>query len=97
MKGWFNIWKYNSLVVQGLELGTFTVVAQVPCLVRELRSHSHVVWQKKKKKKKNPESSEVYLYMNSQLIFNKSANTTQENNVLFSNQWCWDNWTVTNR
>ena len=81
MQGWLNICKYNSLVVQWLELGTFTVVVGVPCLVRELRSHKPCGVAKN--------------YKNTLRVFNKNANTTQCNNVFFFNQRCWDNWTVT--
>ena len=41
----------NSLVVQWLGYGTFTVVAQVQSLVGELRSHKPLTAVKKKKKK----------------------------------------------
>ena len=42
----------NSLVVQWLGYGTFTVVAQVQSLVGELRSHKPLTAVKKKKGKK---------------------------------------------
>ena len=41
----------NSLVVQWLVHSTFTVVAWVQFLVRELNPASHVAWQKKNKTK----------------------------------------------
>ena len=43
----------NSPVVQWLVHSTFTAVAWVQFLVRELNPASHVAWQKKTKKPKN--------------------------------------------
>ena len=56
----FKAWKTrNSLALQWLRFATFTAVAHVPFLVRELRE-SHVAWSKKKKKKKNKKKPGKY-------------------------------------
>ena len=47
-------------MVQWLELGAFTVIAQFQFLVRELRSASHEAWAKKKRSDLAKDNNSLY-------------------------------------
>ena len=59
----------NSLVVQWLGYGTFTVVAQVQSLVEELRSHKPHTAAKKKKKRKKAHKLEIRKFLTIKLLW----------------------------